>query len=186
MCPNEKTRTVAMNPSMNAAKTEQTAPETTPTTMSPSRQYTLEAFPARVAVSSRREMRELAAALACRVRPGDVVTVQGALGTGKTTFVSGFAAEVVGGDPVTSPTFTFWHHYAGERERPSVEHLDLYRLEDEAELVELGLEEAFAPGVITIIEWPERAASLVGTPAWRVHISGSGDEPREVVIQAGA
>ncbi len=111
MRPNEKTRTVAMKPSMKAAKTEHTAPEIMPTTMSPSRQYTLDAFPARLTVSSLQAMRELAAELARHVRPGDVIAVEGALGSGKTAFVGGLAEALVGGDPVTSPTFTFWHRY---------------------------------------------------------------------------
>jgi tRNA threonylcarbamoyladenosine biosynthesis protein TsaE len=144
----------------------------------------LEAFPARLTVSSLQAMRALAAALARHVRPGDVVAVEGPLGSGKTAFVGGFAEALVGGDPVTSPTFTFWHRYGNGE--VTLEHLDLYRIEDEADLPELGLEEAFSSGSITIVEWPERAPSLVGTAKWRVQISGSGDSPREVTIRAGA
>lgn len=173
-----------MKPSMKAAKTEHTAPEIIPITMSPSRQYTLDAFPARLTVSSLQAMRELAAELARHVRLGDVIAVEGQLGSGKTAFVGGLAAALVGGDSVTSPTFTFWHHY-GTAE-VGLEHLDLYRVEDEADLAELGLEEAFSTASITVVEWPERAPSLVGTATWRVHISGSGDSPREVSIRAGA
>jgi tRNA threonylcarbamoyladenosine biosynthesis protein TsaE len=174
-----------MKPSMNAANTEQTAPEMTPITMSPSRQYTLEAFPARLTVSSLEGMRELAAALARHLHAGDVIAVDGPLGSGKTTFVAGLASYLVGGDPVSSPTFTFWHRYRADG-RPSVEHLDLYRVENESDLTELGLEEAFSESSITVVEWPERAPSLVGTPAWRVTIAGSGEMPREVTIVAGA
>lgn len=129
-------------------------------------------------------MRELASALARHLHAGDVVTIQGPLGSGKTTFVAGLAAALVGGDPVTSPTFTFRHRYGAGS--VVVEHLDLYRVESESDLLELGLEEAFAPSAITIVEWPERAPDLVGKPAWCVEISGSGEEPREVTIQPGA
>lgn len=170
---------------MNAASTEHTAPEITPTTMSPSRQYTLGAFPARVTVSSLEAMRELAAEVAKRVRLGDVIAIEGPLGSGKTAFVRGLAAALVGGDPATSPTFTFWHRYGG-RGNVKIEHLDLYRIENDGDLAELGLEEAFSPGAITVVEWPERAPSLVGTATWRIQIGGSGDEPREVTIHAGA
>ena len=172
-----------MKPSMKAAKTEHTAPEIMPITMSPSRQYTLEAFPARLSVSSLKAMRALAAELARHVRQGDVIAVEGALGSGKTAFVGGLAAAIVGGDPVTSPTFTFWHRYGNDKVK--LEHLDLYRIEDEADLAELGLEEAFSPDSITVVEWPERAPSLVASAGWRVQISGSGDSPREVTISAG-
>lgn len=184
MRPNEKTRTVAMKPSMKAAKTEHTAPEIMPTTMSPSRQYTLDAFPASLTVSSLQAMRALAAGLALLVRPGDVIAVEGALGSGKTAFVAGLAEALIGGDPVTSPTFTFWHRYGNGDVK--LEHLDLYRVEGEADLAELGLEEAFSSRSITVVEWPDRAPSLVGTAKWRVQISGSGDSPREVTIRASA
>jgi len=173
-----------MKPSMKAAKTEHTAPEIMPITMSPSRQYTLEAFPARLTVSSLQAMHALAAELARHVRPGDVIAIEGPLGSGKTAFVGGLADALVGDDPVTSPTFTFWHRYGNGVVK--LEHLDLYRLESEADLAELGLEEAFSPASITVVEWPERAPSLVGSATWRVRIDGSGDAPRQVVILAGA
>ena len=127
---------------------------------------------------------ELAAAFARELRPGDVVALEGPLGSGKTTFVAAVVRALGNSSHVTSPTFTFWHHY-GTAE-VGLEHLDLYRVEDEADLAELGLEEAFSTASITVVEWPERAPSLVGTATWRVHISGSGDSPREVSIRAGA
>jgi tRNA threonylcarbamoyladenosine biosynthesis protein TsaE len=128
-------------------------------------------------------MQALAAALAERLHGGDVVALSGGLGAGKTTFVRGIVRSLLGDDPVSSPTFTFRHRYEGPGLGFAVEHLDLYRLEDESELTELGLEEAFGPAILTVIEWPERAPSLVGLPAWRVAIVGSGDEPREVTIE---
>lgn len=124
-------------------------------------------------------MREAAAELATYVRPGDVVAVEGALGSGKTTFVQGLVEALSHGTEVTSPTFTFWHRY------PGVEHLDLYRVEDERELAELGLDEAFSPDVVTVVEWPERAPQLAPNPAWHVRIAGSGDAPRAVEIARG-
>jgi tRNA threonylcarbamoyladenosine biosynthesis protein TsaE len=121
-------------------------------------------------------MREAAAEFAAHLRAGDVVAVEGALGSGKTTFVQGLVAAISGKDVATSPTFTFWHRY------PGIEHLDLYRVKDECELADLGLEEAFGPGAIAVVEWPERAPQLVGTPDWRVRITGSGEQTREVTI----
>lgn len=121
-------------------------------------------------------MRATAGELAAHLRPGDVVAVEGPLGSGKTTFVQGVVAAVSGATVATSPTFTFWHRY------PGIEHLDLYRIEDSAELADLGLEEAFRPQSITIVEWPEKAPELVGTPDWRVVIAGSGEGPRDVTI----
>jgi tRNA threonylcarbamoyl adenosine modification protein YjeE len=121
-------------------------------------------------------MRVLAGELAVRLRPGDVVAVEGPLGSGKTTFVQGLVAAISGATAATSPTFTFWHRY------PGIEHLDLYRIDDPSELADLGLEEAFRPDAMTVVEWPEKAPQLVGTPDWSVRIAGSGDEPRDVTI----
>ena len=130
-------------------------------------------------------MIELAATLARHVLPGDVLAVEGPLGSGKTTFVRGLARALLGADPVTSPTFTFRHTYrrAGA---PALEHLDLYRIDDEAELVETGLEEAFGEDVVTVVEWADHAPSLVARPTWRITIAGSGEGPRTVSIARGA
>jgi tRNA threonylcarbamoyladenosine biosynthesis protein TsaE len=127
-------------------------------------------------------MQALAGEMARHVRPGDVIAIAGGLGSGKTTFVRGLAAALLGGDAVTSPSFTFWHRYPDARGRIVLEHLDLYRVQDERELAELGLEEAFGPQVVTVVEWPERGSSLVREPTWRVRIQGSGDAPRRVRI----
>jgi tRNA threonylcarbamoyladenosine biosynthesis protein TsaE len=61
--------------------------------------------------------------------------------------------------------------------------LDLYRIEDESELPELGLEEAFAGDAIVAVEWPERAPSLIPPGARSVDIQGAGDQPRTVRIR---
>ena len=67
-----------------------------------------------------------AASFARTLRPGDVVALSGELGSGKTTFVRAAVRARHGEDQTTSPTFTFWHRYAGD---PPIDHLDLYRIE---------------------------------------------------------
>lgn len=122
-----------------------------------------------------------AAALASTLRPGQVVALQGDLGSGKTTFVRGAVQALHGSDAaVTSPTFLFRQRYEG---KPPIEHVDLYRLDDPAEAAELGLEDAFAPDAITFVEWPERLPALLPRAAIAVRISGAGDEPRTVRIE---
>ena len=113
------------------------------------------------------------------LRPGDVVALEGDVGAGKTTFVAAVVRALHGGDEVASPTFTFWHRYAGQ---PPLEHLDLYRIENPAEAAELGLHEAFDRRSVTFVEWPERLPELVPRSAIRVRISGAGDGPRDVQI----
>ena len=114
------------------------------------------------------------------LRPGDAVALSGDLGAGKTTFVRAIVAALHGNDEaVSSPTFVFRQHYEGE---PAIEHVDLYRLTDPAEAADLGLEDAFDPRWITLVEWPERLPGLVSPAAVAVRIDGAGEGPRHVRI----
>src|SRR5690606_8738255 len=107
-----------------------------------------------VVVRGERATRALAGLLGGIVGPGAVLLLEGDLGAGKPTFVKGLA-EGMGIDPdnVSSPTFTLIHEYEGD---VPLYHLDAYRLRDEAEFVELGVEEYFAAGGVTAVEWGDR------------------------------
>lgn len=98
----------------------------------------------------------LGARLAAMVRPGDVITLAGPLGAGKTSIARGLLAALglVGEAP--SPSFAIVQPYGPPEVRVAVLHVDLYRVDDPAEIAELGLEEAAADSVL-LIEWPERA-----------------------------
>ena len=111
---------------------------------------------------------------------GDVVALVGPLGAGKTTFIAAAVRAIQGSEAVTSPTFTFRHFYAGP---PPVEHLDLYRIEDPREAIELGLDDAFDGGAIVFVEWPDRLPRLLPPQAVRVTIAGSGVAPREIAVE---
>lgn len=100
---------------------------------------------------------EAGAALAAVARAGDVITLSGGLGVGKTTLARGFIAALGHGGEVPSPTFAIVQPY--EDLVPPVWHVDLYRLEDPSELEELGLDAA-VDGVL-LVEWPERAGEGV-------------------------
>jgi tRNA threonylcarbamoyladenosine biosynthesis protein TsaE len=97
----------------------------------------------------------LGAALAERLRVGDVVALFGSLGAGKTTLARGILRGLGHGGDVASPTFPIVQTYDPPDTRLPVWHVDLYRIEESAELEELGLEEARPEGVL-LIEWPER------------------------------
>ena len=117
-----------------------------------------------------------------RLQPGSAVAFYGALGAGKTALIRALVRALHGTDAaVSSPTFVFRQRYDGA---PPVEHLDLYRIEDRAELDELGLEDAFGPDCMTFVEWPERAPELLPSGAIELRIAGSGDGPRTIVVCA--
>ena len=102
----------------------------------------------------------LGATLAARLRPGDVVGLQGELGSGKTTLARAIL-RAAAGDPdliVPSPTFTLVEIY--ETPRGTFWHFDLYRLEAPEQVFELGWEDALAEGIV-LIEWPERLGELL-------------------------
>lgn len=99
----------------------------------------------------------LGARLGELLQPGDVVLLEGSLGAGKTAFAQGVAAGLGVTDPVTSPTFTLIHEYAG---RLPLYHVDLYRLGGRADASAIGLEDYLGGDGVTLVEWPERAAEL--------------------------
>ena len=107
-----------------------------------------------------------------------LIILRGDLGAGKTTLVKGIA-QSIGADPdeVTSPTFTLVHEYRGSKLR--LYHLDLYRLERDEDLLQLGLEEMEAdPDALVLAEWGEKFPSLMARARGLVSIQ-PGDEPDE-------
>ena len=105
--------------------------------------------------------------LAARLRAGDVVLLTGDLGAGKTALARSVIAAACGIEDAPSPTYTLVQVYetaAGD----ALWHADLYRVEDEGELDEIGLEDAF-DSAITLVEWPDRLGSWL--PADRLEIS---------------
>lgn len=125
----------------------------------------------------------IAARLAARLRPGDVVLVSGELGAGKTTFVRGACRALGVDDAVASPTFTIGRRYRG---RVPISHLDLYRLADLADEDPALLEDYLTPDAIAFIEWPEIARS-VPLPegvriSHRVALRHAGGDRREVEL----
>jgi tRNA threonylcarbamoyladenosine biosynthesis protein TsaE len=104
-----------------------------------------------IVTASPDETEALAARLAERLSPGDVVTISGELGAGKTTFVRGAARALGVTGPVSSPTFTIGHRY----EAPTpVAHLDLYRIVG-LDPEEWGDLEPYFDGTVAFVEWPE-------------------------------
>ena len=107
--------------------------------------------------SSPEETEAVAARAAGELRAGDVVTVSGELGAGKTTFVRGAAHALGVTAPITSPTYTIGNRYRGTVD---VSHLDLYRFEGVSP-AEWGDLEPYFDGAVCFVEWPEAAAGVL-------------------------
>jgi tRNA threonylcarbamoyladenosine biosynthesis protein TsaE len=120
----------------------------------------------------------IASGLARRLEPGDVVTVSGELGAGKTTFVRGACRGLGFTEPVTSPTFTIGHRYHGIVD---VSHLDLYRFAavSSAEWADL---EPYFDGAVVFVEWPEAGEGVLPSPRARVSLGHVDRERRRVRI----
>jgi tRNA threonylcarbamoyladenosine biosynthesis protein TsaE len=125
------------------------------------------------------ETEALAAALAERLRPGDVVTVAGELGSGKTTFVRGACAALGVREHVTSPTYTIGHRYHGDR--GEVSHLDLYRFAG-VSAAEWGDLEPYFEDAIAFVEWPEAGEGVLPLARFAVRLRHA-DGGREVSIE---
>jgi tRNA threonylcarbamoyladenosine biosynthesis protein TsaE len=107
---------------------------------------------------------------AADLKGGEVLALYGVLGAGKTQLVKGLARGLGYRGEVTSPTFTIVHEYLGGK--LPLYHLDLYRITDENAAARLGVEEYLPSAGVTVIEWPERIASLLpaDTRRWRLDV----------------
>jgi tRNA threonylcarbamoyladenosine biosynthesis protein TsaE len=107
---------------------------------------------------SAEETRIVGASLSPVLLPGDVISLSGDLGAGKTVFVQGLAIALGVETGVTSPTFTIVHEYEG---RFPIVHLDVYRLDSFQEVIDLGFEEYLDPQAIVLIEWGDAIAPML-------------------------
>lgn len=130
--------------------------------------------------SSVAETRALAAALAELTRPGDLLLLVGDLGAGKTAFAQGFGAALGVMDPITSPTFTLVRTYRGRLE---LHHLDVYRIGQLDEVLDLGLQELLDGDAVTLIEWGDVIAPALAAEYLEVRIElAEGDDDRRITL----
>jgi tRNA threonylcarbamoyladenosine biosynthesis protein TsaE len=125
------------------------------------------------------ETRIVGASLAAVVLPGDVVSLGGDLGAGKTVFVQGFAGALGVLERVTSPTFTIHHQYMG---RLKISHVDVYRLGSFQEVLDLGLEELLGDSVL-IVEWGNAIGPLLPRRRLDVMLRTVDDNHREISLR---
>lgn len=133
-------------------------------------------------VNSVEETWQLAKRFAAELKSGEVVCLEGDLGAGKTTFTQGLAATLGVKGRVTSPTFCIvQEHRAEAADGKFLVHMDLYRLHGEDDVIAIGWEDYLADGAILVVEWPERAGSLIPPNARHVvfrHLDG--EESRQI------
>jgi tRNA threonylcarbamoyladenosine biosynthesis protein TsaE len=138
---------------------------------------TLETFSTR----SPEETEEIGASAAVRLKAGEVVVLQGELGSGKTVFVRGAARALGFEGRVTSPTFAIGNVYSGER--AEIAHLDLYRLAEIDVGDEAVLDDFLTPERIAFVEWPHDELATAENLRAIITLEHRGEDRREIEIR---
>ena len=129
---------------------------------------------------SEEETFQLGADFSARIHPGDVIAFYGELGAGKTEFIKGVCEGLKVEEIVSSPTYTIVNQYmGGDRRRRHIEiyHVDLYRVENAAELVEMGIYELLSDNVsIKLIEWAENAEAILPAERYDIYFATLDEE----------
>ncbi|MCX5750578.1 MAG: tRNA (adenosine(37)-N6)-threonylcarbamoyltransferase complex ATPase subunit type 1 TsaE [Candidatus Saganbacteria bacterium] len=128
---------------------------------------------------SAEETRGFGKKLAAKLQEGTVIALTGQLGAGKTTLIQGIAQGLGIKDPVTSPTFILINEYPSN---PPLIHLDLYRLDSETQIEDLGIEDYFEKPAIMVIEWAEKLGTLLPSNAIKIELEVLGDNKRRIAI----
>lgn len=136
-------------------------------------------------VHSVEETWALAKEVAETLKPGEVVCLEGDLGAGKTTFTQGLAKALGVEGRVTSPTFCIVQEHRAKSPAPGrpglLVHMDLYRLHGEDDVIAIGWEDYLAEGAVIVVEWPERAGSLIPPTARRIEFRHLDGEERRLI-----
>ncbi len=131
-----------------------------------------------IRVQSTEQTEELAIRLASLLQPGDLLTLEGDLGAGKTTFTKGLAKGLGIERTVNSPTFTILKQYEGNI---NLNHFDVYRLENSDE--DIGFDELFAEEAVSVVEWAQFIEDYLPTERLEIVIRRLSEEGREVEFE---
>ena len=132
------------------------------------------------------------------LRGGELLLLDGQLGTGKTTFTQGLAQGMGITEDISSPTFTLLKEYAGRESqsisvhepgqlataRPALYHFDLYRLDDPEEILDLGFEDYFYSSGVCVVEWADKADLLWPTEHLRIRLKMLNETKRGLLFTA--
>ena len=131
--------------------------------------------------SSSSETEKIAAEFAKTLSPDSVICLYGEMGVGKTVFTNGICRALGVCEYATSPTFTVVNEYDGECF--PVYHFDMYRIEDEDELIEIGFDEYLNSNGICIIEWPENIPNSLPKKRINIKIMRDNFSERTIIIE---
>ncbi len=134
----------------------------------------------RVITNSPEETTELATAMGRKLKAGQVITLSGELGAGKTLFAKGIAKGMGIVEEITSPSFSLLDIHEGEI---PLYHFDLYRIESPEELEELYFEEYWEGDGVSIIEWPGRAGESLPEKRTEISIEYLNSNSRRIIIE---
>lgn len=129
--------------------------------------------------SNEEDTNRFAKDIAKNIKNGVVISLVGEMGSGKTTFTQGLASGLNVKDYVTSPTFSLVNIYNGDRE---LNHIDLYRIENDLEVETIDIDSYYYPKGITVVEWAERAKDYLPREYIEIFINKIGNEKREFII----
>lgn len=141
------------------------------------------AWTRRILISrSPEETREIGERIGRRLTGGELIALEGNLGSGKTHLVQGLARGAgITDQPVTSPTFVFVHEFRG---RCAFVHVDLYRIEREEDLLDLGVLEYLDSSWIVAVEWAEKAGNLLPAERLTLRLTHQDEMSRKIEIEA--
>ena len=141
--------------------------------------------PIKIQLHTLKDTEKLGRLLGVRAEPGDVIGLNGDLGAGKTALAQAIARglEVPENCYVTSPSFALLHEYQG---RLPMYHMDFYRLQDAAEVEDLGLEEYFYLEGLSVIEWSNRAIEILPEECLLLTIMQNEDLSRTITLQGSS
>lgn len=122
---------------------------------------------------------QAADSLVAQINNIKTIAFHGEMGAGKTTFIAAFCKALGVEKAISSPTYSIINQYttAGKQ---TIFHMDLYRLRDEDEAINAGVEDALCSGNLCLIEWPEKAASLLPENTLNIYIETINDDERKI------
>jgi tRNA threonylcarbamoyladenosine biosynthesis protein TsaE len=139
----------------------------------------------KVITKSPEETKKMGSELASKLNSGDSVLLYGDLGAGKTTFVQGLAAGLGIKDRILSPTFVLHRvHEVKDQDFKTLNHIDLYRIDEPTKIESLGLSELFEDeGSVTLVEWADRIKDFTPNKGYKILLKYLSNNQREIEIE---